>query len=176
MKTAQEIYEILKAKFGEDIISYTDSKLFEYTIQVAPLKVFEIGEFLRDSEELLFDNLVLLSALDDANGKKVTRTDGSFDLEGGTLSVVYHLESTSLLHKAVLKVTVPKEKPEVESVTFVWNHANWEEREAYDMMGINFLNHPNLIRILMPYDWDAGHPLRKDYRNPEFYHGMKVPY
>ncbi len=176
MKTAQEIHEILKAKFGEGIVGFTDNKLFEFAIEVEPLKIFDVGEFLRDNDELLFDNLVLLSGLDDANGKKITQADGSFDLEGGTLSVVYHLESTSLKHKVVLKVSVPKEKPEVESVTFVWNHANWEEREAYDMLGIIFLNHPNLIRILMPYDWDAGFPLRKDYRNPEFYHGMKVPY
>jgi NADH-quinone oxidoreductase subunit C len=50
----------------------------------------------------------------------------------------------------------------IESVISVWPGADWHEREAWDMMGIPFENHPNLVRILMPDDWD-GHPLRKDY-------------
>jgi NADH-quinone oxidoreductase subunit C len=176
MKTPQEIFELLKGRFGDAILGFNDNALSEFMIDVAPLSIFAVGEYLRDTDDLHFDNLILLSALDDANGKKVNQEDGSFDYEGGTLSVVYHLESMDLKHKLTLRVTVPKEKPEIESVAYVWNHANWEEREAYDMIGIIFLNHPDLTRILMPYDWDAGYPLRKDYRNPEFYQGMKVPY
>ncbi len=176
MKTPQEIFEILKQKFGESVIGFADNKLLEFAIEIAPLAIAEVGYFLRDDSELLFDNLILLSALDDMTGKKVTEEDGSFRFEGGTLSVIYHIESTSSRHKIVLKVVVPKENAEIESVAYVWNHANWEEREAFDMIGIKFLNHPNMIRILMPYNWDAGYPLRKDYKNPEFYEGMKVPY
>ena len=74
-----------------------------------------------------------------------------------------------------MKVSALRENPEVESVESVWKCADWHEREAYDMYGFKFLNHPDLIRILMPYDWE-GYPLRKDYKNPEFYQGMKVPY
>lgn len=97
-------------------------------------------------------------------------------MKGGTLSVYYHLESLSLRHKFNVVVRVPRESPDVPSVTFIWGGANFNEREGYDMIGINFVNHPNLTRILMPYDWEAGYPLRKDYKNPEFYQGMKVPY
>jgi NADH-quinone oxidoreductase subunit C len=116
-----------------------------------------------------------LSGVDDANGKS-TITEGITTIEGGTLSVYYHLESTKYRHKVVLRVSTTREKPDAASVALVWRSADWHEREAFDLLGINFLNHPDLRRILMPYDWEAGYPLRKDYANPEFYHGMKVPY
>ena len=174
MKSAQDIFEILKEKFPEEVISITTGKPKEDIIDIHPLSVNKISFFLMNTEELLFDNLILLSGTDNADGKKNTLPDGSFKYENGTLSVVYHLESTSLKHKIVLRTTVPAEKPDIESVTMVWKSADWHEREAYDMLGINFLNHPNLIRILMPYDWEFGYPLRKDYKNPEFYAGMKV--
>ena len=67
-----------------------------------------------------------------------------------------------------LKVEVPEEDPKVDSVTPVWGGANWLEREAYDMFGIEFVGHPDLRRILMPEDYDPF-PLRKDFdvRNRE---------
>jgi NADH-quinone oxidoreductase subunit C len=81
-----------------------------------------------------------------------------------------------LKHKLTIKVSASRENPQVKSVANIWRSADWNEREAYDLYGINFINHPDLRRILMPYDWEAGYPLRKDYKNPEFYQGMKVPY
>jgi len=72
-------------------------------------------------------------------------------------------------------VRVPKDNPHVPSVESVWKTANWHEREAYDLIGVVFDGHPDLRRILLPDDWE-GHPLRKDYKVPEFYNGMKVPY
>jgi NADH-quinone oxidoreductase subunit C len=92
-----------------------------------------------------------------------------------TLSVVYHLESTIKRHKFSMKVTVPVTEAEVPSITDVWPHANWHEREAWDMMGIRFVGHPDLRRMLLDDDY-PGHPIRKDFREPMFYHGMKVPY
>ena len=62
----------------------------------------------------------------------------------------------------------------VPSVTDLWGSANWHEREAFDMMGIKFENHPNFKRILLADDWE-GHPLRNDYDTPEYYRGMPVP-
>lgn len=174
--TEKEIFEILKDKFGESIIEYVELEIGENYIRVNALEIDKICSFLFTDENLRFDSLVNLSAIDDANGEKQMEEDGSFQYIGGTLSVFYHLESTVLRHKIVLSTSVERDKPDVVSITEIWAHANWHEREAFDLLGINFINHPDLRRILMPYDWEAGYPLRKDYQNPEFYKGMKVPY
>ena len=83
--------------------------------------------------------------------------------------VIYHLHSLETKVKLALKVKLPQEKPEVSSITPLHAGADWQEREAFDLLGINFPGHPNLKRILLPLDWD-GHPLRKDYyRKPDQY-------
>jgi len=180
MKTLEEIFNILKEKFGNSVIEMKTDKPIESYLVVDPLSIDKICLFLRDEKELQFDSLMNLSGVDDANGEKVKSDErGEKGLEtivDGTLSVYYHLESTKLKHKLTLKVSTNREKPEVVTVTEAWKGADWHEREAYDMYGIIFLNHPDLRRILMPYDWEFGYPLRKDYKNPEFYQGMKVPY
>lgn len=176
MKTTEEIFNILKQKFSDSIIELKSGLPIESFIIVDPLKIDEVCLFLRDDDALRFDNCMNLSGVDDANGKKEKQADGSSIIVGGTLSVVYHLESVYLKHKLTLKVSAPRENPQVKSVANIWRSADWNEREAYDLLGIIFINHPDLRRILMPYDWEAGYPLRKDYKNPEFYQGMKVPY
>ena len=176
MKTAEDIFNLLKEKFGESIIELKSDKPVEPYIIINPLEIDKICLFLRDEKDLQFDSLMNLSGVDDANGEKVKDEQGLETIKGGTLSVYYHLESTSLKHKITLKASTNREKPEVVTVTESWKSADWHEREAYDMYGIIFLNHPDLRRILMPYDWEYGYPLRKDYKNPEFYQGMKVPY
>jgi NADH-quinone oxidoreductase subunit C len=166
--TPSEIISILHSSFGEAIGTWHESNS-ENAYQKRMGSYFEIGEpsalrdlafFLRDERTLFFDSLLLISSVDNGNG---------------TLSVVYHLESTKHAHQIVLKVTVPSENAHIPSVTDVWLHANWQEREAWDMMGIHFEGHPDHRRILLDDDY-PGHPLRKDFKEPEFYHGMKVPY
>ena len=174
--TDKEIFEILKEKLAETIIEFVEAEVGENFIKVNPLEIDKVCSFLLSENNLQFNSLMNLSAVDNADGEKKTEEDGSFEYIGGTLSVFYHLESTDKRHKLTLETTVEKDKPDVVSVTDVWIHANWHEREAFDLLGINFLNHPDLRRILMPYDWEAGYPLRKDYKDPEYYQGMKVPY
>lgn len=171
----EEIYQLLKNEFQDEILELQNAP-FEPFIKADPKAICKISFYLRDKAGLEFDTLMCLSGIDDANGEKKLSEDGSTVIYGGTLSVVYHLHSIKLNHKVTLKVSTLREQPEVESVESVWKCADWHEREAFDMFGIIFLHHPNLIRILMPYDWEAGYPLRKDYKNPEFYQGMKVPY
>ena len=176
MKNAEEIFELLKKEFGDSVLEIDKETPTEPIISIDPLQINKVGEYLRDNEELKFDSLMCLSGVDDANGEKVKDEQELETIQGGTLSVYYHLHSVELKHKITLKVSTSREEPNVESVENVWKCADWHEREAYDMYGIKFLNHPDLRRILMPYDWEAGYPLRKDYKNPEFYQGMKVPY
>lgn len=176
MKQAEDIFNLLKENFNDKILELNSATPVEPFIIIDPFIIHEVCFYLRDDKNLQFNSLMNLSGVDNANGEKKTEADGTTSIIGGTLSVVYHLDSTELKHKITLKVFTSRDNPEVESVCEVWRCADWHEREAYDMFGIKFLNHPDLRRILMPYDWEAGYPLRKDYKNPEFYHGMKVPY
>lgn len=176
MKTLEEIYDLLKLKFGDAIIELVSDKPPESYVSVDPLEIDKICSYLKDDKELEFNSLMNLSGVDNANGKKVKDENDNEIIQGGTLSVFYHLESINLKHKITLNVSTDRENPEVVSVEEIWRSADWHEREAFDMYGIRFLNHHNLIRILMPYDWEDSYPLRKDYQNPEFYKGMKVPY
>ncbi len=162
MKKPEEILQILKENFPESNLELKTDQPTEAILIASPLEIDKLSLFLRDSSEFQFDSLMNLSGVD--------------EIKVNLLSVYYHLESTKLKHKITLKVSTDRNKPEVSSVTEIWKGADWHEREAYDLFGIIFLNHPDLRRILMPYDWDAGYPLRKDYENPEFYQGMKVPY
>jgi len=78
------------------------------------------------------------------------------------LETVYHLISLSTKRDYCIKVKTDREHPSIPSVSEVWSTANWNEREVFDLFGIDFPGHPNMTRIMLPDDW-VGHPLRKDY-------------
>ncbi len=157
--TQQEIYNILKEKFGDEIIEFSHELPSDPYIVANRSKIDEICLFLRDEENLNFDYLVILSGMDYIE----------------KLGVVYHLYSIKHKHRLTIKVFLSKDDPHIPTVEKIWRSADWHEREAWDMYGIIFDGHHNLIRILCPYDWE-GFPLRKDYKTPEEYHGIKVPY
>jgi len=77
-------------------------------------------------------------------------------------SVVYHLLSHETKERVTVKAYVPEDGPELPSAESLWKTADWQEREIYDLFGISFKGHPNLVRIMNPDDY-KGHPLRKDY-------------
>lgn len=158
--TAQEIYNKSKAALGDAIMEFKEAPPSDPFIKVAPDRIRDVGAFLRTDSDLQFDYLMCLSGVDYNNGN---------------LGVVYSLFSMVKRHKITLKVEVSKTDPKVSSVESIWRAADWHEREAYDLLGVVFTGHPDLRRILLPYDWE-GHPLQKDYILPEFYQGMKVPY
>ncbi len=156
--TSAEIYEKVRERFADKILEFNEEGLDPY-IKIAPEAVAEVAQFLRDEDSLRFNSLMSLSGVDYKDN----------------LGVVYHLHSMIHRHKITLKVELPREHPVVPSVARIWLTANWHEREAYDLFGIIFENHPDLRRIFLPEDWE-GHPLRKDYVVQEYYHGMRVPF
>lgn len=78
------------------------------------------------------------------------------------VEVIYNFFSYVKKQDIVLKAILDHEKPSIDSLTPLWKTADWLERETYDLVGIKFTGHPNLLRILLPDGW-VGHPLRKDY-------------
>lgn len=82
--------------------------------------------------------------------------------EAGRIDVVYQLRNMTTREQLRVRVALPEEDPEVESAAGIWRAANWLEREVYDLMGVRFLGHPDLKRIMLPEDFE-GHPLRKEY-------------
>ncbi|MBW4697814.1 MAG: NAD(P)H-quinone oxidoreductase subunit J [Aphanocapsa lilacina HA4352-LM1] len=91
---------------------------------------------------------------------------------GAPLGSMYHLtklsDSADRPQEVRIKVFLPRDNPRVPSLYWIWKTADWQERESFDMYGIIYEGHPNLIRILMPEDW-VGWPMRKDYVTPDFY-------
>lgn len=122
--------------------------------------LLSISSQLHQHPSIYFDMLSCITGID--NGP-----------EAKTMEVVYHLYSISCNVSFALKVILPRENPEVDSLCSIWKSANWLEREVYDMFGIQFKNHPDLRRILMPNDW-KGYPLRKDYEHEEKYRGIDI--
>ena len=119
----------------------------ELTLEIAPAKIASICGFLKYDQK--FERLSSVTAVD------------RYPLEP-RFEVVYHLHSVEQKQRVRLKCRLQSDEPAIESVTSVWRGANWYEREVFDLFGINFLNHPDLRRIMLPDDWE-GHPLRKDY-------------
>ena len=111
--------------------------------------LLETARYLRDTPELRFDYLSCLGGVD-----MLTH-----------ISVVYHLHSLPNRLSAQLRVRLDAQEPTVDSVSTVWPTANWHEREAFDLLGIDFVGHPNLERLLLAEDFE-GYPLRRNYRLP----------
>ena len=141
--------DALRRKFGESIFRHELVAGDEHIVYIAPERVLEILGWLRDDPEHRYDFLKDLTAIDYGSGT--------------FLQVVYELWSMEHRRQLRVKVELPLDQLEVESVYYLWRSADWMERECYDMFGVVFQGHPDLRRILMPYNYAEGHPLRKDF-------------
>ncbi len=161
----EEICKLLKTEFGEAIEDAVVEGGHPY-VQVQPGRWREIAGFLCNDARLWFNLLRSITALD--------------LLADNKLACIYDVMCIPLDQGAELvtetcefavRVVVDRDHAELPSVADIWPAADWHEREAYDMMGIHFADHPDLRRILCPDDW-VGFPLRKDYEFPLEYHDI----
>lgn len=143
-----EMVDLLKERFPGAIKGY---KIFreELTVEVDRMSLIPVCTFLHDEEPFKMDVLTDIAGLDYGVG------------ESPRFGMVYQLTSTDHVLRMRVKISF-EEDDEVESVTGIWKSADWVEREAWEMFGINIVHHPDLRKLLLPEEFE-GYPLRKDF-------------
>ena len=148
MELKDLIIQKLNDKFKDiklEVIEYRN----ELTIIFDKQNIVNVCKFLKDDDDLQFKLCEDVTAIDWAKTKN-------------RFTVVYHIFSLKNNFRLSLKSNVDESDCTIDSVSSVWQTANWEEREVYDMYGIKFNNHPDLRRMYMPEEFEY-HPLRKDF-------------
>ena len=120
----------------------------ELTLSTSPQHLISVMRFLRDNPKCAFGLLIDICGVD-------------YPGRAARFEVVYHLLSLTQNHRVRVKVAVAEETP-IPSAVSIYPAANWYEREAFDLYGILFADHPDLRRLLTDYNFE-GHPLRKDF-------------
>jgi len=142
--------EELKLKLTEILPTAVPEEGGEWlTLEVDVSAWKEFATQLRFNTDLMFDYLFCVTCVD-------WKTH---------FTMVYHFRSTIHQHTVVVKSKLDHINPEIETVSDIWRTAEFHEREAYDLFGVKFNNHPDLRRLFMTDDW-KGWPLRKDYEDP----------
>ena len=148
--------EALRQQFGDAILHVSDFR-DDLTVVVDRDMLPEVADYLRVTQGLIYNFLSDITPVDYYPldyGARYTYRPERFALS-------YHLYSLLYNRRIRIKVFVPEEEPVVPTLIDIWPAANWLEREAYDLMGIDFDGHPDKRRLLMPDDWN-GNPLRRD--------------
>lgn len=147
---SKAVLDALKSKFGDAVVA-TSNDYGDECATVKADKVVEIATFLRDDDKCKFDSPVFVTCIDRLGLST-----------GPRFEVCYQLRSLTKRQRVRLKVLVEEKTPKCPSLVSVWPGFDWQERETFDMYGIEFTGHPDLRRIYM-YDEFIGYPLRKDY-------------
>ena len=143
--------EELKTKLTELLPTAAYDENGEWlNINIDPQNWLSFATQLRNDESLFFNYLFCLTCID-------WKTH---------LTMVYHISSTKFRHNIVVKSILDYNKPEIETVSQIWQTANFHEREVYEMFGVNFLNHPDLRLLILPDGWEGKNPMRKDFEDP----------
>src|SRR4051812_15493068 len=148
---SKALIELVKKNFPDAVLE-SHSQLGDDTLVLAPGRWKEVCGFLKDDQQSDMSMLTDLTAVD-------------FPDRDPRFEVVAHLYSLNRGHRLRVKARVGDregETVEIDTLTELWASANWLERECFDLLGVKFLGHPDLRRILT-YPEFEGHPLRKDY-------------
>ena len=151
------VTEELKTKIAELLPAATFEEGGEWLNIIVDSKDWlSLAQQLRNDDQLYFDFLFCLTCID------WSKTPA----EKTHLTMVYHLTSTTFRHNIVVKANLDINKPEIETVSYIWKTADFHEREVYEMFGVNFLNHPDLRLLILPDGWEGKNPMRKDFEDP----------
>jgi NADH dehydrogenase I D subunit len=160
MSRADHVVDALRAQLPGAVLERREFR-GELAVVLRPADLLTACKYLRDEPSLAYDLCIFVSVVDQLDADLLPDDKGS-TTRSSRFVAVYQLYSLTHQHRLRLHVPLAGDAPVVDSVASVWQAADWHEREAYDMFGIQFRGHPELRRILMPFDW-TGHPLRKDY-------------
>jgi len=158
MKPIPLMRELAQAEI-EQISGFLGKSLIESASYQGQLSIIISRENFHNNMKFLkhdmaFDLLTNLTAVDNLNYPDYKKAE--------RFAIIYELFSTTTGRRLRIKVLLLEEHAELSSVVDIWKSAIWQEREVYDLFGIDFIGHPDLRRILMP-DYFEHHPLRKDY-------------
>jgi len=149
----QNLARNLQTRFGDAVKSLVPV-CDMLTLQVAENRIKDVLRYLKTEASPRYQRLDDLTAVDES-ARRQRESDADY-------TMLYHLLSFDSASRLRLKVPLKGPDPVTRSITDIWPSANWYEREIFDLMGVRFKGHPNLRRIIMPFDWQ-GHPLRKSY-------------
>lgn len=149
--TKPELTEYIQKNFSGSL-EIIENEQPEPYFKIARDDVQKFARFIHDDPELEMNFLMNLAGVDTTEAYEV----------------VYNVCSYTKKHRLFFKVELNRENPEVETVIPVWLAANWYEREAWELFGIDVRNHPDLRRFLLTDDWDEGFPMRKGWTGTDF--------
>ena len=141
------IIKSFKEKFPADILETEEKNQRRITITINPDAIIRVAEYLYKSAGFRF---IIASAI---------HTKRGFEIH-------YHFSEDSSGLILNLHVILDRNKPEIESLSNMFNASNWIEREMHELFGINFLNHPNQDKLISEGNWAEGvYPYRKDFKS-----------
>ena len=116
--------------------------------------ILEIIQKIKEDDKLLYDQLIDITVIDNVLSSQ--------NYSNQRYTIIYSFLSLSFNKRLLVYSNISEDDQNIDSITQIFESANWFEREIYDLFGINFKNHPNLQRIMNDYNFQ-GHPLRKDF-------------